>query len=259
MTPTQRRARPHTRPRPPLAAALFLPLALGACSARTGPAGPAAPGPGTPETAETTSPTGAPVLVDRPISFSEARVAMTLDYIRERYGLAPADIGITPRIIVLHWTAIESLEESFRAFDRESLAGRPDLAGSGDVNVSIHFLVDTDGTIYRLMPETWMARHVIGLNYDAIGVENVGTGGPDGDTLTPAQVEANIRLVRYLARKYPTIEYLIGHHEYTAFEGHPLWRELDPGYRTAKIDPGDRFMRAVRAGVADLELRGPPR
>ncbi|NIP83535.1 MAG: N-acetylmuramoyl-L-alanine amidase, partial [Gemmatimonadetes bacterium] len=218
-------------------------FALAGCSARAAP--PAAPAP-------------APEIVDRPISFSQARKEMTLAYIREHYGLEPADIAITPRIVVLHWTAIEDLEASFRTFDPEHLAGRPDLAGAGDVNVSIHFLVDTGGTLFRLMPETWMARHVIGLNYDAIGVENVGTGGPDGDTLTPEQVQANIRLVRYLAAKYPTIEYLIGHHEYRDFEGHPLWRELDAGYRTTKIDPGERFMRAVRAGVADLGLKGPP-
>lgn len=199
----------------------------------------------------------APVVVDRPISFSPARREMTLEYIREHYGLDPADITITPRIIVLHWTAIEDLERSFDAFDPETLGGRPDIAGAGDVNVSTQFLVDTDGTIYRLMPETWMARHVIGLNYDAIGVENVGTGTPDDDTLTDAQIAANIALVRDLVAKYPTIEYLIGHHEYRAFEGHPLWRERDAGYRTVKIDPGARFMRAVRAGVADLGLKGP--
>ena len=103
-----------------------------------------------------------------------------------------------------------------------------------------------------------MARHVIGLNHVAIGVENVGTGTPTSDTLTDAQIEANARLVRYLAEKYPTIEYLIGHHEYQAFEGHPLWKELDDGYRTEKIDQGDRFMSAVRARVADLGLRGAP-
>lgn len=199
----------------------------------------------------------APHIVDRPISFSEERVAMTREYIESHYGIRPSGIEITPRMVVLHWTAIGDLERSFRAFDRETLTHRPDLSAAGQVNVSIHFLVDRDGTIYRLMPETWMARHVIGLNYDAIGVENV--GGEGGvENLTEAQVAANARLVRYLARKYPTIEYLIGHSEYGAFEGHPLWRERDPGYRTAKIDPGERFMRAVRAGVADLGLKGPP-
>lgn len=196
-------------------------------------------------------------IVDRPIPFSEQRQAMTRAYIAERYGIETRDITIVPRMIVLHWTAIDGLEASYRAFAPEALAGRPDLTGAGDVNVSIQFLVDMDGTVYRLMPETWMARHVIGLNYHAIGIENV--GGADGvDNLTDAQIEANIRLVRYLARKYPTIEYLIGHHEYQLFDGHPLWRELDSSYRTVKIDPGDRFMNAVRAGAAELELKGPP-
>jgi N-acetyl-anhydromuramyl-L-alanine amidase AmpD len=195
-------------------------------------------------------------VIDRPISFSEERHSMTRDYIRERYAITASGIDITPRIIVLHWTAIDDLEGSFRAFDRETLGARPDLTAAGDVNVSTQFLVDLDGTVYRLMPETWMARHVIGLNYDAIGVENVGGAGGK-ENLTRAQVEANAALVRYLVGRYPTIEYLIGHHEYRLFEGHPLWREVDDDYRTVKIDPGDRFMSDVRAGVARLRLKGP--
>ena len=223
----------------------------------------AIPGPAPAGRAPSTPAAGAadPGIVDHPISFSETRQALTRAYIREHYGIDAEDIAITPRVIVLHWTAIDDLEGSFRAFDPETLGGsRPDLEGAGNVNVSIQFLVGKDGTIYRLMPETWMARHVIGLNYESIGVENVGTGSADGrgSTLTGDQVEANIALVRYLVGKYPTIEYLIGHHEYRAFEGHPLWRELDDDYRTHKVDPGGAFMAAVRAGVADLGLRGPP-
>lgn len=197
-----------------------------------------------------------PHIVDRPISFSAERVAMTREYIEARYGLTPSDISMVPQIIVLHWTAIDDLEGSFRAFNREALAGREDLSAAGQVNVSVQFLVDQDGTIYRLMPETWMGRHVIGLNYEAIGVENVGGGGGE-DNLTDAQVKANIRLIRYLVRKYPTIQYVIGHHEYQLFEGHPLWREQDAGYRTRKSDPGERFMKAVRSGAAELNLKGP--
>jgi beta-N-acetylhexosaminidase len=194
---------------------------------------------------------------DRPISFSTARQDATLGYIAEHYGERPAEISISPRIIVLHWTGVDDFEESFAAFDAEELpTTRADLVGAGRVNVSIHFLVDRDGTVYRLMPETWMARHVIGLNRSAIGVENVG-GGDSVDNLTGDQVTANIRLVRYLAGKYPSIEYLIGHSEYREFEGHPLWREQDQGYRTEKVDPGGRFMAAVREGVAALGLKGP--
>ena len=195
---------------------------------------------------------------DRPISFSDGRVSGTLQYIADHYGESPEDISILPRIIILHWTAIDGFEDSFAAFDPEELGGsRPGLAAAGEVNVSIQFLVDRDGTVYRLMPETWMARHCIGLNYSAIGVENVG-GGAGIDNLTDAQITANIRLVRYLVRTYPTIHYLIGHMEYRDFEGDPLWLELDENYRTEKVDPGDRFMTAVREGVADLGLEGLP-
>jgi beta-N-acetylhexosaminidase len=195
---------------------------------------------------------------DRPISFSADRESATLQYIADHYGENPEDISIVPRIIVLHWTAIDRFEETFAVFDREELGdSRPGLAGAGNVNVSIQFVVDRDGSVYRLMPETWMARHCIGLNYSAIGVENVG-GGHGIDNLTDEQIAANIRLVRYLVRKYPTIRYLIGHMEYRRFEGHALWLELDESYRTEKIDPGDRFMTAVRKAVADLGLEGPP-
>jgi len=195
---------------------------------------------------------------DRPVHFSADRVNATLQYIEMHYGEEPEDISIVPRIIVLHWTAIDGFGDSFAAFDPEELFGsRPDLAGAGEVNVSIQFLVDRDGTVYRLMPETWMARHCIGLNSSSIGVENVGGGGGI-DNLTDKQIAANIRLVRYLAKKYPTIQYLIGHMEYRDFEGHPLWLELDDSYRTEKTDPGDRFMNAVRDAVADLGLEGPP-
>jgi beta-N-acetylhexosaminidase len=195
---------------------------------------------------------------DRPIQFSADRESGTLQYIEDHYGESPEDVSIVPRIIVLHWTAIDGFEESFAAFDPETLRGsRPKLGAPDEVNVSIQFLVDRDGAVYRLMPETWMARHCIGLNYSAIGVENVGGGGGI-DNLTDEQIATNIRLVRYLARKYPTIRYLIGHSEYQRFEGHPLWLELDESYRTEKVDPGDRFMTAVRDAVADLGLEGPP-
>lgn len=195
-------------------------------------------------------------IVDKKISFSEDRVKLTKDYIEYHYERTPDDIEINPKIIVLHWTAINSFDSSFTVFNKETLENsRPDLKGAGEVNVSIQFLVDRDGTIHRLMPETLMARHCIGLNYNSIGVENVG-GAKSRDNMTDQQIEANIELVRYLKDKYPGIEYLIGHHEYREFEGHPLWLEVDNNYRTEKVDPGDRFMNAVRQGVSDLNLKG---
>ena len=195
-------------------------------------------------------------IVDSPISFSKERIELTKEYIHQHYGLTPKDISIVPKIIVLHWTAIGTYDSTFAVFNKETLEGsRPDLASAGQVNVSIQFVVDRDGTIHRMMHETWMARHCIGLNYESIGVENVG-GVNDVDDLTAAQIKANIYLVKYLVKEYPTIKYLIGHLEYMDFEGTPLWMEKDPNYRTMKYDPGERFMEAVREGVAGLHLKG---
>jgi N-acetylmuramoyl-L-alanine amidase len=105
------------------------------------------------------------------------------------------------------------------------------------------------------MDETTMARHVIGLNHCAIGVENV--GGTAQTPLTKAQIKANIRLVKYLAKKYD-IDYLIGHYEYTNFIGHELWLEKDDVYRTKKTDPGADFLNAVKEGTKKLKFKPTP-
>jgi N-acetyl-anhydromuramyl-L-alanine amidase AmpD len=194
-------------------------------------------------------------IIDKPVEFSDKRIELTKDYIAAHYGRQVDDIEIVPKIIVLHWTAVGSFDKCYGIFNRQVLGNsRPKLEGAGQVNVAIQFLVDRDGTVYRLMPETWMARHCIGINYNSIGVENVG-GENDIDDLTDEQLEANINLVRYLKDKYDTIEYLIGHYEYREFEGHELWLEQDDSYRTEKNDPGERFMSAVRKAVSDLDLK----
>ena len=101
-----------------------------------------------------------------------------------------------------------------------------------------------------------MARHVIGLNHCAIGVENV--GGAEDMPLTRKQLKSNIWLVKYLKEKYD-IDYVIGHYEYTNFEDHELWLEKDASYRTAKSDPGERFMRKVRRATRKLEFKSVPK
>ena len=195
-------------------------------------------------------------IVDKPIIFNEQRAQLTKEYLEQRYQLTQEKPTIEPKMIVLHWTAIPTLERSFNAFVSPTLPNwRPDIKTVSGLNVSAHFLVDQNGTIYRLMPETIMARHVIGLNHCAIGVENV--GGTEGKPLTKRQLKANIWLVNYLASKY-NIEYVIGHHEYTLFEGHPLWLEVDDGYRTEKTDPGPDFMDKVREATKTFNFKPIP-
>ncbi|MBV6492382.1 MAG: D-aminopeptidase [Turneriella sp.] len=189
---------------------------------------------------------------DRPISFSPWRKQQTINYIRAHYGTDAQDIKMLPVMVVSHYTAMDSTDVSFEYMNKEEMeAGRKVLKDAGLNNIAVHFLVGKDGTIYRLMPENHIGRHVIGLNRHAIGIENV---GKDESALTQAQVDANAYIVRELVKKYP-IHYLIAHSEYRNFEKTPLWEEKDDAYRTKKIDPGESFMRSLREKLKDLNLK----
>lgn len=197
-----------------------------------------------------------PGVVMRPIVFDEQRHQLSLEYLANRYGIEQEEPTIVPKMIVVHWTVIPTADATFDAFDPAVLPGaRQEISSAGALNVSSQYLVDRDGTIYQLLPETTMARHTIGLNHVAIGIENVGDG--TDLPLTDEQLASNVAVIRYLASKYD-LEYLIGHYEYTLFEGHALWKEKDKAYRTEKTDPGEDFMQRLRATVADLNLQGPP-
>ena len=208
----------------------------------------------------TTKPIQPLKIIDKPIDFGPERIAMTKEYIKSHYGKEVDNIEITPKIILLHWTAEMDFDKSFKRLEPEKLlSDRNDIVKASALNVSSQFMVARDGTIYRLMPENWMARHVIGLNYSSIGIENVGGKDNKVDDLTPAQRQANIDLVFYLKAKYPSIEYLVGHHEYKEMESTSLWLEKDKGYRTVKSDPGEKFMTDIRNAVDCLNLKAPPK
>lgn len=186
-----------------------------------------------------------------PIMFSENRVELTKQYIKKSYDLEVENIEIIPKIIVIHHTGIDDLKDSFDKLNPEILSKeRSYILKAGNLNVSAHFLVDFDGTIYSLMPETFMARHVIGLNLSSIGIENI---GGNKKSLTNEQLQANIKLVEYLKNKYKTIEYLIGHYEYRNFETHHLFLEKDNSYRTVKQDPSEEFMENLRKNFPSLK------
>jgi N-acetylmuramoyl-L-alanine amidase len=194
-------------------------------------------------------------IIDKPITYDSSRIKLSLQYLKERHGLIKKEPKIEPLMIVLHWTATKTMRSTFNAFNHSTLNGdRKAIAGASYLNVSSQFLIDRDGTIYRLMPEDLFARHVIGLNYCAIGVENVGS---DDFPLTDAQLLANEQLVRYLTNKYQ-IKYLIGHYEYLLFKNSVLWKEKDPNYQTGKNDPGVGFMQKIRAKVKDLNFAALP-
>lgn len=197
-----------------------------------------------------------PKIIQSPIVFDQERKELTLEYMKSHYGIQQSEPTIVPRMVVVHWTVIPSYEKTFEVFDKSLLPShRTAIAGASPLNVSSQYIIDRDGSIYQLLPDTIMARHVIGLNHCAIGIENI--GGPK-QPLTKAQLKANTKLIKQLKKKYP-IDYVIGHYEYTLFESTDLWKEKDQGYRTQKSDPGEAFMRDLRAKLKGLDLKPLPK
>lgn len=188
-----------------------------------------------------------PQAIQRPI-FDDERLQLTADYAQRHYGTASPYL-VSPQMIVIHYVTIPTLEKSFDFFRPAHIDHqvRRDIAGGGEVNVSAHYLVDRDGTIYQLAAENLLCRHIIGFNHTAIGIENVAV---DADDLTAAQLAANAALIRRIVERQPSIAYLVGHHEYRdrTLPHYRLFRERDPGYRfTDKVDPGPLFMTRLRA------------
>lgn len=186
-------------------------------------------------------------IIQRPIVFDEQRERLSLDYLSTRYGMEQSTAKIDPRMVVVHWTVVPTLEKTFSVFNPPVLpSSRTGISSASALNVSAHFLVDRDGSIYQLLPTSTFARHTIGLNHTAIGIENIADG--QALPLTQAQIQANIALIDYLANQHK-IDYVIGHHEYKQFIGHALWKEKNPNYLTEKNDPGDVNMRLIRNGL----------
>ena len=178
------------------------------------------------------------IFVDNFILWTDKRDELIDEYTLKHYGKICREI--IPQAVVVHWTAFGTLESNWKYFYAEEM---PD--DEGRLNVASQFIVDRDGTIWRLMPETKFARHIIGYNHCAIGIENV--GGYDGrEDLTEAQLAANVRLIKYLHEKYPTIKYVFGHYQQDEARASGLFIENVPDYYAIKTDPGKIFMRGLR-------------
>ena len=191
-------------------------------------------------------------IIYKPINYNSEREQLSLEYLKKRHGLTQNKATIIPKMIVLHYTAGGTLKSNFNYFNNTQIENsRTFNKSQSKLNVSAHYLIDRDGTIYQIIPDTLFARHTIGLNYCAIGVENIGS---KTQPLTNKQIKANAFLIRKLTKEYD-IEYVIGHSEYGKFRNTKLWKELDSKYFTGKEDPGNEFMIKVRELISDLNLK----
>ena len=178
----------------------------------------------------------APEIVEMPVEQSELRESLAREYAQIHYGRT--ETTIVPQAVVVHWTAADTWESTYNYFYSPERS-------DGTLNVASHFLVGRDGTIYRLTDETAMNRHAIGYNWCAIGIE---------EDLTYEQLVSNIRLIRYLHEKYPTIKYIFGHYQQDEARTSGLYIEHVEGYRSEKSDPGPYFMRELRKNLSEEGL-----
>ncbi len=186
------------------------------------------------------------IVVDTFPICSPIRLKMTKEYAIHNYKINDFKL-LEPLMVVIHYTAIPTLRQTLNYFKSDSLdSSRKNIIKQSALNVGVHYVVDKDGSIYNLLPDSIMGRHLIGFNHIAIGIENV---GKDSTDLTTMQIESNLRLVKHLTEKYPSIQYLIGHFEYDNIN-YPHYTHLmalDPDYMPyKKSDPGMVFMLELR-------------
>jgi N-acetylmuramoyl-L-alanine amidase len=194
-------------------------------------------------------------IIKKPITYNEERIKLSIDYLKNRHGLIQTTPTITPKIIVLHYTAGGTLKSNYNYFNNTKIENaRGFNKNQSLLNVSAHYLIDRDGKIYQLIEDTLFARHTIGLNYCSIGIENIGS---KNEPLTDAQIASNSKLIKHLKKKF-NIEYVIGHSEYVKFRKTKLWKETNPNYFTGKEDPGNVFLQKVRNNIEDLKLKYEP-
>ncbi len=191
-------------------------------------------------TAATSAPR--PRIVVKPIPFGAKRRAETAAYVRRHYGLDTWRL-VHPRVIVEHYTAASTFSSTYSYFSSDT----PDPELGELPGVCSHFVIDRDGTIYRLVPPSTICRHTVGLNWTAIGIEHVGTS--DRQILDdPAQMAASLRLTVWLMSRYGIqLRNVIGHSEsltspyhrerYRAWrcQTHGDWSHADMGIYRKKL------------------------
>jgi len=197
-----------------LIAAVTLAPAPGASAAASPPARAASSA----STAAARSVAPRPPITQKYIAFGARRKAETAAYNKWHYH-QDTYVLTDPHVVVLHFTAGSNWMSAWNTFNNDtkymSTPGHWEYPGT-----SAHFIVCKDGTIIQCVPLNLRARHAIGMNWTAIGIEIVqevpsGMSGHWADQQIlnrPKQIAAALSLVRYLqGRFHITTGNVIGH------------------------------------------------
>jgi N-acetylmuramoyl-L-alanine amidase len=182
------------------------------------------------------------------IPFPQSRKDEMRAYSLRHYGIDSYRLS-RPHLIIWHYTDSTAYASAYNTFADDV----PDVQFHELPQVCTHFVITTHGTIHELVPLDLMCRQVVGLNYTAIGIENVAVS--DQQVLADrGQYRAALRLTQWLrCRFHIPVRNVIGHNESLQS---PYFRELVPAFRGQTHSDFDRHdMNIVRAAVARLACR----
>jgi beta-N-acetylhexosaminidase len=191
-----------------------------------------------------------PPIVRDMIPFGAKRKSQMRAYALLHYGIDSYHI-VGPHLIIWHYTESATFQSVWNTFAQDV----PDVEYHVLPQVCAHFVIAPDGKIYQLVPLNIMCRQVVGLDYTAIGIENVGFSDQQviGDT---AQYHSALELTRWLQCKFKLpVKNVIGHNESLSS---PYYIEHVASWRgQTHQDFNHADMDVVRAAVAKLPCRAP--
>lgn len=149
-----------------------------------------------------------PPIIRQFIPFPRKRIEETRAYAMRHYGRATALLG-RPKVIVEHYTAGTTWQSAWNTF----AADVPDVELRELPGLCAHFIVDRGGRVRQVVRLRYVCRHTVGLNWTAIGIENVGTSDA-GVMNDRRELRASLRLTRWLQSRYGiATRNVIGHAE----------------------------------------------
>jgi N-acetylmuramoyl-L-alanine amidase len=218
-----------------IAAVIAIAAAIGASASSGAGAQPAA----------TTSTVAKPPIHKMLIPYPKKRKQEMAAYSKHHYGQYKWRLN-NPQLIVEHYAAAGSISAIFNTFRTD----QPDVEFHELPNVCSHFAVSASGAVYKFVPPTIRCRHVVGLNYTAIGIEHVGFS--DQDILNrPAQLNGSLQFTQWLRCRFGIpVSNVIGHNESLSS---PFYKELDPRFRGQTHQDWNRAdMNIYRADLTKL-------
>jgi N-acetylmuramoyl-L-alanine amidase len=173
--------------------------------------------------AATKSATTKPPIHKMLIPYPQKRKREMAAYSKHHYGQYKWRLN-NPQLIVEHYAAAGSISAIYNTFRPDT----PDVEFHELPGVCSHYAVSASGGVYKFVPPTIRCRHVVGLNYVAIGIEHVGFS--DQDILNrPAQLNGSLQFTQWLRCRFGIpVSNVIGHNESLSS---PFYKELDPRFQ----------------------------